>query len=393
MHTTIKFHGRTDVGKVRNNNEDDFIAQTIWDEDHLLVAAIDGVGGYDGGEVATAIAKQTIVDYLSSYPNGERLALLKQAVINANNRIYEERTLQPEFANMSCVLTVCLIEIARMRLHMVHVGDTRFYKYTNQTLTKLSHDHSLVGYREEVGELTEEEAMAHPQRNIIGRDVGSDLHKIDDEDFIEAVSVAFTPNTQYLLCTDGLTDMLTTRNIMNILETNKPVTEKTEKLIEAANAKGGRDNTTVVLVEFQGKKQTETPAEEKGGTIAPVSDEDYKEEHCKENPKAEQPMSAKKQNKIFVLILIVIACLLIGFCGGWFLHSYYYAVARKNATPDNRIETTEFRSSEGMLTKPNISGGSEPQSNTQDAEGAVVEETPVAAPSPEQEPTAGNLIE
>ncbi|MDE5639688.1 MAG: protein phosphatase 2C domain-containing protein, partial [Odoribacter sp.] len=84
----VRFYGNTDMGKIRTNNEDAYIAQHIWDEDHVLAVAIDGVGGYEGGEVAAALARKCIVEYLEKYPNGERLELLKQAVVSANNTIF-----------------------------------------------------------------------------------------------------------------------------------------------------------------------------------------------------------------------------------------------------------------------------------------------------------------
>lgn len=145
----ITFKGNTDTGKVRSNNEDSYIVENIWDNNHILGVVIDGVGGYDGGEIASGIARKTIIEYLEKYPDGERIDLLKQAVVEANNKIVEERDIQKQFANMSCVLTACLIETERKQLNMVHVGDTRLYQYHNSTLKKLSHDHSLVGYREE----------------------------------------------------------------------------------------------------------------------------------------------------------------------------------------------------------------------------------------------------
>ncbi len=169
----VTFFGNTDMGRKRTNNEDSFAIQQIWDDNHVLALAIDGVGGYEGGEIAAEIARKSIVEYLESYANGERIDLLKQAVIYANNNIFTERKNQPQYANMSCVLTAIIVEINERRINMAHVGDTRLYQYSNGEIQKLSHDHSLVGYREEIGELSEEEAMKHPQRNIIGRDVGS----------------------------------------------------------------------------------------------------------------------------------------------------------------------------------------------------------------------------
>lgn len=248
----ISFHGESDLGQRRTNNEDAFIAQTIWDDENVLAVAIDGVGGYDGGEIAAAIAKNTIVEYLESFPNGERANLLKQAVIEANNNILKSRSESDEYKNMSCVLTAILVEANRGMIHMAHIGDTRLYQYHQGKITKLSHDHSLIGYREEVGELTEEEAMHHPQRNVIGRDVGSKYMEMNT-DLVEMETFKLKSNSILLLCSDGLSDMITSTMMTEILSKDISLEDKTKELINKANSEGGNDNITVVLVQYTGK--------------------------------------------------------------------------------------------------------------------------------------------
>lgn len=245
----MTFFGNTDMGQVRSNNEDAFIAQYIWDEKHILAVAIDGVGGYEGGEIAASLAQKCIVEYLESYPNGERLELLKQAVVYANNTIYSERKTSPQYISMSCVLTAVLIETESKRINMAHIGDTRLYQFANGKIVKLSHDHSLVGYREEIGELTEEEAMKHPQRNVIGRDAGSKFLENSGNDYIEVGTFPLMSNSILLLCSDGLCDMITSEQMRIELEKDLPVKEKVDNLIKEANKAGGKDNVTVVLVE------------------------------------------------------------------------------------------------------------------------------------------------
>lgn len=276
---SISFYGNTDLGKMRDNNEDAFVVQNIWDDNHLLAVVIDGVGGNEGGEVAAEIAKESIKNYLLKYPNGERVELLKQAVVFANNMVLEERTKQPQYANMSCVLTAVLIEIDKRRINMAHVGDTRLYQYAADSFVKLSHDHSLVGYREEIGDLTELEAMNHPQRNIISKDVGSE--QLDNNtDYIEVAVMDLMKHSSLLLCSDGLCDMITSSQMKEILNEDIAVNEKVDKLITAANDAGGRDNVTVVLiecaiddedvltydehvVEYEGDEETDTEENEK----------------------------------------------------------------------------------------------------------------------------------
>lgn len=251
------------MGRVRTNNEDAFVVQPIWDDNNLLAVVIDGVGGYEGGEVAAAIARDSIVEYLEKYYNGERLELLKQAVVYANNRIYEERLANSKLSNMGCVLTAILIDAEDNRVNLAHVGDTRLYQYAFGEIKKLSHDHSLVGYREEIGDLTEEEAMNHPQRNIISRDVGS--KQLDGgEDYVDAESFPFEYKSSFLLCSDGLSDLVTSAAMKEVLEMDISVAEKVELLIERANEAGGKDNITVIIVE----SDREEPVLEDNGEAA-----------------------------------------------------------------------------------------------------------------------------
>lgn len=252
----LTYFGLSDMGRQRTNNEDAYIAEQL-DENTILAVAIDGVGGYEGGEVAAAIAKAEIPKYLHEFRNGERIELLKQAVVSANNAIYDRRQVDTARSSMSCVLTSALIDKGRKVVDMVHVGDTRMYQFRHGKLLKLSHDHSLIGYREEVGDLTEEEAMHHPQRNVISRDVGSGKHGVEDRDFLEAKEFPLLPNSTFLLCSDGLTDLITTKEIEAILEQNLSLKEKAQALIDAANEAGGKDNITVVLVEYQAEGKAE----------------------------------------------------------------------------------------------------------------------------------------
>lgn len=257
----IKFCGLTDTGKRRTNNEDAFVAERL-DDGTVLAIVIDGVGGYEGGEVAAEIAQKEIPSYMKEFNRGERLELLKQAVVCANNAIFDRRQLDTARPNMSCVLTSALIDTDRKVIDMVHVGDTRMYQYHNGELLKLSHDHSYVGYCEEIGELTEEQAMHHPRRNEISRSVGEGRHGVSDQSFLEAVEHPLLPDSILLLCSDGLTDLVTSAQIVSILEQNVSLEENTKQLINAANEAGGKDNITVVLVEYHATE--EDPKEQEG---------------------------------------------------------------------------------------------------------------------------------
>lgn len=266
----ISFFGNTDMGCVRKNNEDTFVVQNIWDEGHLLAVVVDGVGGYEGGEVAAAIARDTIVEYLGKYPNGERLELLKQAVISANDKVLEGKSKSEELSGMSCVLTAVLVEVADLRVNMVHVGDTRLYQYAYGKLRKLSHDQSVVGYLEDNGLISEEEAMLHPQRNVISHYVGSEEFKEEGGEYVETSSFPLVPTSTLMLCSDGLSDLVPSDRISSVLSMTVSPEEKVKILIEDAKSAGGKDNVTVIVVD---------------AAIAPIDDPvtDVKDEDASED--------------------------------------------------------------------------------------------------------------
>ncbi|GAB4012575.1 hypothetical protein GCM10028808_29090 [Spirosoma migulaei] len=238
--------GQTDVGQRRKDNQDTFVCSTIWADSSALLAVIDGVGGYAGGDRAAAIAKESIEQYMAT-PNGNPLSMLREAVVFANNQINTQRQQELRLAQMCCVLTTAVADSQSGKLYFVHVGDTRLYRYRQGVLEKLTYDHSLVGVREDAQELTEAEAMQHPRRNEILRDVGSTEHRVDDPDFLESGETDFLPGDQLLLCSDGLTDMITQAQIKAILDQKISLDDQITALIRLANEQGGNDNITVVL--------------------------------------------------------------------------------------------------------------------------------------------------
>ena len=317
----VTFFGNTDKGQIRANNEDTFIAQNIWDENHILAVAIDGVGGYDGGEIASGLAQKLIVEYLENYSNGERLELLKQAVIYANNTIFAERKNLQQYSSMSCVLTAVLVEVEDRRINMAHVGDTRLYQFANNQLLKLSHDHSLVGYREEIGELTEEEAMKHPQRNVIGRDIGSTYLENGNTDYVETATFPLLPHSTLLLCSDGLCDMVTSNQMVDILRQSISLEEKVNALITAANNAGGKDNVTVILVEAEFDEDSQTTSE----TVSEITESaDNKDGEQQEIITPRHPIDNNRHKfRNLILAIIFILVLLSSFLmGGLWGHKF-----------------------------------------------------------------------
>lgn len=311
----IKYFGDTNMGMVRKNNEDNLVVKKVWDNRHLLCIVIDGVGGYEGGEIAAEIAKDTMSSYIERYPSCEGddcLDLMKQALAEANNEIMTQRMNNSNAPRMSCVLTAALIDMNNNKLYMSHVGDTRLYMYNDGELRKLSHDHSLVGYQEEIGVFTEEEAMNHPHRNIIERSVGYEMHGKDDRNFIEAETFDMPLGAQLLFCSDGLTDMITSIDIKSILCQDIDVSEKVIKLIELANEKGGRDNVTVIVAKASDDEIEN--AEPEIEPEPPVFEKPSKENEEPQVPGVETP---QKRNNLGKSLLIFVLGVLIGAGAIW----------------------------------------------------------------------------
>ncbi|MBR6981140.1 MAG: protein phosphatase 2C domain-containing protein [Prevotella sp.] len=256
----IKFDALTHPGMVRTNNEDCWIAQMIWGDSCLLCSAIDGMGGYEGGEVAAEIARKTIIDDVVVHEGTDNiLSMLESAVVKANNAIVEHKMGHPEVGSMGCVATVGIIDLKENQLFLAHVGDTRLYQFHKRELQKLTFDHSIVGQKEDMGVLTEEEAMNDPERNIVTKSLGFGMLAEHGADYLDMGIYPLLPDSQLLFCSDGLSDMLTSREISSILQQNLSEQEKCKQLIDLANKCGGKDNVTAVLVHlYQSDSSEET---------------------------------------------------------------------------------------------------------------------------------------
>ncbi len=243
---TDHLFGITDPGLVRDNNEDVFIAAELMQQKYLIAGVIDGVGGYAGGEIASALTKDCLLRELTGEIAEPQLALL-QALFLANEKILFEKKTDQELADMACVASIAIIDCAQNILHYVHVGDTRLYLYRDQSLIKISQDQSFVGFLEDSGRLTEAAAMQHPKRNQINQALG--LVPVADmpDNYIETGTSPFLPGDLLLVCSDGLTDMISQQEISTVLEQDIPIEEKAVSLIYLANTAGGKDNITVVL--------------------------------------------------------------------------------------------------------------------------------------------------
>lgn len=241
------YFGITDIGKVRGNNEDTFIAQKIAGTNYVLACVIDGVGGYEGGEVAAAIARKTMIT-LMDRPEGDLSLLMQAAFAEANDQILAAKQLNKDQEDMACVMTMALVDLKSNQFYYAHVGDTRLYLLRDDSLIKISKDQSFVGFMEDSGRLTEEQAMQHPKRNEINKALGFAGNIGIQEDYVETGHSPFLPGDMILLCSDGLSDLVNKQHITDILLKGGDLEQKGTALVDAANTNGGRDNITVVLV-------------------------------------------------------------------------------------------------------------------------------------------------
>ena len=258
--SALRAAGTTDPGRQREVNED----RLYVDASRGLFMVIDGVGGQAAGGKAADIAL-TMLRTRMERETGPLVERVREAITIANNEIHRVAGLRPEWNGMACVLTVAVVDDTRAIVG--HVGDTRLYKVRDDRIHKVTHDHSPVGEREDSGELSEFEAMHHPRRNEVYRDVGSDAHQPEDPDFIDVHEISFEPDAALLLCSDGLTDLVDSSSIHKIVDrlAGRPH-QVVNALIEAANEAGGKDNVSVVYVEGeQFASKARRPGSAEGG--------------------------------------------------------------------------------------------------------------------------------
>ncbi len=315
------FFGITDTGKMRTNNEDTFIAQPVLNDQFIAACVIDGVGGYAGGEVAARLAHDAILAHLKTRSDSI-IKMLKEAVGAANEAIYNEKKVSKANEQMACVLTMALVDIANNKLYYSHVGDTRLYLFRDNSLVKITHDHSFVGFLEDSGRLSEEAAMRHPKRNEINKALGFDS-VIRTDDYIETGESPFLPGDTILLCSDGLSDMVASGSMVSVLNTNKSLAVKGKALIQLANEAGGKDNITAVLVQNNKRplKQTATkPVVSIHKNEFQTSGTDVTESKA---PESDQSVVKKKKRKSIVPFLIFLSILIVAALG-WIVYQNYY---------------------------------------------------------------------
>lgn len=234
----------THPGRVRKNNED----LPLIDASRGIFGVIDGIGGQAGGEVAAATARDVVLQRLSR-PLGTPAERVREAIAIANNEIHRQSQEFTDLGGMACVMTLAIVTDGWLTIG--HVGDTRLYKITPAGWRKLTRDHSPVGEREDAGELNEIDAMRHPRRHEVFRDVGSVFRDKDEREFVDVVEQPLERDSAILICSDGLTDMLPSSTLAHIVRQHAGDPQRVvEALVGAANDAGGKDNITAVYAEM-----------------------------------------------------------------------------------------------------------------------------------------------
>ncbi|HEX3807872.1 MAG TPA: Stp1/IreP family PP2C-type Ser/Thr phosphatase [Gaiellaceae bacterium] len=231
-----QFASATDPGRKRRQNEDTFVLRPP------IFAIADGMGGARAGEIASALAASAVSD-ASAQSGGEEL--VKRLVQEGNRRVHERASSDPSTSGMGTTMTLAIVE-PNGDVTFGHVGDSRAYLLRDDRLEQLTDDHSLVAELVRRGELSERDAEVHPQRSVITRALGTD----PDVD-VDAFTITPQPGDLYLICSDGLSDMVPGETIEEVLRRYRSdLDDAARALVKAANRGGGDDNITAVLFEI-----------------------------------------------------------------------------------------------------------------------------------------------
>lgn len=248
----IKFSAKTDKGVIRKTNQDYFAATN---EPVSLFILCDGMGGHSAGDVASRSAAESIKKYVSvhySLDTDERKArkLLCEAVKYANKIVYSRARKIPAYGDMGTTCDVCFVDFDM--LYIAHVGDSRVYLYRDGTLSQITTDHTYMQELLKKGSITESEIETHPARHMITRAVGT------EEDIeVDFYKVPLSDGDVILMCSDGLTNILSDNGIKKVLLPEGDLESAAEQFIRKANEGGGDDNTTVVLLKYTKNEEEE----------------------------------------------------------------------------------------------------------------------------------------
>ncbi len=243
------FCAQTDAGRTRKNNED---SVAFDDSTHLGVLA-DGMGGYNAGEVAsgmaTAFIRSELVRWLTEAGDQVQLGQVRRAidicVHNANLSIFNASAANAHYAGMGTTLVMGVFKGDKLLLG--HVGDSRCYRLRSGELVQITKDHSLLQEQIDAGLLTPAQAALSPNRNLVTRAMG-----VENSVMLELHEHQVEPGDLYMMCSDGLSDMVADEAIGSILQAGLPLAQMADELVAKANENGGRDNITVLLTQVSG---------------------------------------------------------------------------------------------------------------------------------------------
>ena len=240
----IKAYAKSDVGKVREINEDAFYISDSLDEVQLYMLA-DGMGGYKGGEIASKLAIQSAKNYIeNNFKQIEKdkdsiIQLVGSSVEYANMIVYEKSKENKELEGMGTTLDICLIY--NNRVFIGHVGDSRVYRIRKEFMRKLTQDHSYVQKLVKDGTITKEEAVHHPQKNMLMKALGCNAFVEPD-----VMVKGFLKDDILIMNSDGLTNLVSQDDMFR--EAKKDIEQAPKELVKLANEKGGYDNITVIVI-------------------------------------------------------------------------------------------------------------------------------------------------
>ena len=240
----IKAYAKSDKGNVRETNEDYFYISNSLDQIQLFLLA-DGMGGYNGGEIASQLAIQTAKNYIeNNFKDIEKdrdsiIQLLGSSMEYANMVVYEKAKENPELQGMGTTLEICLIY--NNKAYIGHVGDSRIYSVRKQFIRKLTQDHSYVQKLVKEGTITKEQAEHHPQKNMLMKALGCNAFVEPD-----VMVKGFLKDDILIMCSDGLSNMVDQQTIYEMASKN--IEQATKDLVQLAKDRGGYDNITVVII-------------------------------------------------------------------------------------------------------------------------------------------------
>lgn len=241
----MKYYFDTDIGKVRKNNED----YIYYDSQTNIFVLADGMGGHNAGEIASQKASEYLFEYL--HAKGDSIVdanILKKAVIFSNNKLLKTSKENPELAGMGTTFTCALIR--GNKVIVAHIGDTRAYKISKDSIVQITEDHTVSNQLYKLGKISKKELRDHKSKHILIKALGTIENltpDIYDEDFEK--------ETYLLICSDGLTDQVNDKEIFTIVNENKKLETIVEKLIGKANDCGGIDNVSIVCIKFEDEKE------------------------------------------------------------------------------------------------------------------------------------------